>query len=220
MYERTQGKPLTITFTHNHGDHTGMLPAFVQEPDIKFALPRTDFTRLLSNYPEDRTEMIEEGKVFDLGGLVVESILVPGHTAGSMVYYLKDKDLLFTGDAIGSGHGVWIFDEVGFGNYYDAVPHLVEYINNPAKKVNKNNLQIYGGHYWQKDWLTLPEGREMGMEYINQMSELVNQVAENKAYMEPSNLGRANLDTYFRNGNAIIAWNSEGAEAFSKRNSQ
>ena len=217
VYERTQGKPLTITFTHNHGDHTGMLPAFVQEPGIKFALPRTDFARLRSNYPEEGTEMIGEGHIFDLGGLVVESILVPGHTAGSMVFYLKDKDILFTGDAIGSGHGVWIFDFDGFHNYFFAVPHLVAYVNDPANGVNKDNLQIYGGHYWQKDWLTLPEGREMGMEYLDQMEELVNQIVRGQAACEPSNLGRANLDTYFRNGNAIIAWNTADADRYAKR---
>ena len=30
--ERIGDKPLTITFTHNHGDHLGMLPAFFSRP--------------------------------------------------------------------------------------------------------------------------------------------------------------------------------------------
>jgi Zn-dependent hydrolases, including glyoxylases len=52
----------------------------------------------------------------------VEPIAVPGHTDGSMVYLLKDQNLLFTGDAVGSGHGVWI-NEAGFQQYVSAVPY-------------------------------------------------------------------------------------------------
>ena len=48
--ERVAGKPLTIAFTHNHGDHTGMLPAFLEE-DVRFALPEADFDRLVARFP-------------------------------------------------------------------------------------------------------------------------------------------------------------------------
>ena len=34
--ERTEGKPLTITFTHNHGDHTGMIHAYMDDPEVWF----------------------------------------------------------------------------------------------------------------------------------------------------------------------------------------
>ena len=123
--ERTKGKPLTITFTHNHGDHTGMLPAYVEDPEVRFALPEADFDRLVARFPEDRYSFINEGDVFDLGGVLVEALEVPGHTAGSMVYLLPAQNLLFTGDAIGSGHGVWIFNGNGFNEYVSAVPHLI-----------------------------------------------------------------------------------------------
>ena len=36
VYERTKGRELFITITHNHGDHTGMLPAFREEERAKF----------------------------------------------------------------------------------------------------------------------------------------------------------------------------------------
>ena len=212
--ERAGGKPVTVTFTHSHGDHTGMLPAMLEMPEVHFALPQADFGRFASRIPEDRREFIREGKVFDLGGMEVVSIAVPGHTAGSMVYFLKGHDFLFTGDAIGSGHGVWLFNEDGFYNYVSAVPHLVEWLEDPENGVNAKNLQIYGGHYWQKDWLTLPKGREMGMDYIREMQQLVNDIEAGTAASEPSNLGRQGLETYFRNGNAIVTWSAEQAEKY------
>ena len=213
--ERAAGKPVTITFTHNHGDHTGMLPAFVEDPDVRFALPETDFQRLAKRFPENQIRFIDEGEVFDLGGVQVETIAVPGHTAGSLVYLLKDQNLLFTGDAIGSGHGVWIFNTDGFNQYVSAVPHLIAKLEESG--VNLDKLKVYGGHYWQKDWLKLPENGELGMEYIREMKALLDEMEAGKAATEPSNLGRPNLDTYFRHGNAIVTWNAKEADAYARQ---
>ena len=210
--ERAAGKPVTIAFTHNHGDHTGMLPAFVEDKEVRFALPEADFDRLVSRFPEDQYFFVNEGDVFDLGGVLVEAIAVPGHTTGSMVYFLKDQNLLFTGDAIGSGHGVWIFNTNGFNEYVSAVPHLIQALE--ERGVDENKLKVYGGHYWQKDWLKLPENGELGMEYIREMKALLDEMEAGKAATEPSNLGRPNLDTYFRHGNAIVTWNAKEADAY------
>ncbi|MCR4824141.1 MAG: MBL fold metallo-hydrolase [Bacteroidales bacterium] len=215
--ERTAGKPLTITFTHNHGDHTGMLPAYAGDTAVHFALPQTDFARLADRFPEAQRSFFREGQVFDLGGMEVEAIAVPGHTDGSMVFYLRGHNLLFTGDAVGSGHGVWIFNEDGFNNYVSAVPHLIAWLEDSAHGVDLDKLQIYGGHYWQKDWLTLPKGREIGMEYLREMKELLDQMESGTAAREPSGLDHPVLDSYFRNGNAIVVWNAAQAEQFRNR---
>ena len=213
--ERAGDKPVTVTFTHSHGDHTGMLPAMLDLEGTRFALPQQDFARMADRILEDRREFIREGKVFDLGGMEVVTIAVPGHTVGSVVYYLKGHNLLFTGDAVGSGHGVWLFNEDAFYNYVSAVPHLIEWLEDPENGVDLKALQIYGGHYWQKDWLTLPKGREIGMDYLNEMQQLVTDIENGTAATEPSNLGRQGLDTYFRNGNAIVTWSAEQAEKYS-----
>ncbi len=215
--ERAAGKPVTIAFTHNHGDHTGMLPAFVDDPNYKFALSYQDFSSepFISKFPQERSTFIQEGYTFDLGGLELIAIAVPGHTDGSLAYYVKGHDLLFTGDAVGSGHGVWIFNTAGFENYVAAIPHLLQALD--FLGADKDRLQIYGGHYWQKDWLDLPKGRELGYDYLLEMQELCNRIETGTAQSEPSNLGHPVLDTYFRNGNAIVVWNAAQAEAFRKQ---
>ena len=210
--ERVEDKPLTIAFTHNHGDHTGMLPAFLEDKEVRFALPEVDFERLAGRFPEEQYGFIEEGDVFNLGGVLVEAIAVPGHTAGSLVYFVPGQNLLFTGDAIGSGHGVWIFNTDGFNEYVSAVPHLIEALE--ERGVPAGKLKVYGGHYWQKDWLKLPKGRELGMEYIRDMKALLDEMEAGTAATEPSNLGRPNLDTYFRHGEAIVTWNAKEADAY------
>ena len=218
VWERAGGMPLTITFTHNHGDHTGMLPAFINDPGVQFALPQIDFARLADRFPEERTRFFDEGEIFDLGGLKLEAIGVPGHTDGSMVYLLQGRDLLFSGDAVGSGHGVWLFNANNFDNYVSAVPYLIEVLE--ERGVNEKRLKIYGGHYWQKDWLNLPKGTELGMQYLRDMKALCDEIESGTAATEPSNLGRPGLETYFRHGDAIITWSAEQAEQFRARYSE
>ena len=218
--ERVGEKPVTVAFTHSHGDHTGMLPAMVEMPGVRFALPEADFTRLADRFPADRFEFFREGKTFDLGGLTVETIAVPGHTPGSTAYFVKGHNLLFTGDAVGSGHGVWIFNTEGFDQYVKAVPHLIAWLKNPENGVDLDALKVFGGHYWQKDWLNLPKGRDLGMEYLDDMKALLDEMEAGTAATEPSNLGRPNLDTYFRHGEAIVTWNAAQAEAYRNQYSE
>ena len=227
--ERTKGKPLTIAFTHEHGDHTGMLPAFVDDPDVRFALPAGDFAWFEERYPAAKARFIDwqgvllvssdgtvnDGTTFDLGGMTVVAIPVPGHTNGSMAYLLREQDLLFTGDAVGSGHGVWIFNEDGFNQYVTSVPSLIGWLED--LEVDEDRLKIYGGHYWQKDWLDLPGNRELGMEYLRDMKALLDEMEAGTAATEPSNLGRPELDTYFRHGEAIVTWSAGQLE---KHNAQ
>lgn len=213
--ERTKGRQLVITFTHNHGDHTGMIDAYRNDSEVSFALPETDFRRLVTEEEAAKWPLYNEGYEFDLGGKVVQTIAVPGHTAGSMVFYLKGHNLMFTGDAIGSGHGVWIFNRDAFYNYVSAVYHLVSFIEDPANGVDTGALRFCGGHYWQRDWL-YKDGEEQGWKYLCDMKDLVDQMERGEAATEPSGLGRPNLDTYFRNGEAIITWNTAEYEEYLK----
>ena len=210
--ERAGGRQLVVTFTHNHGDHTGMWDAYRTDPDVAFAYPKVDFQKLITEEEAAKWPLYEEGYEFDLGGLTVRTICVPGHTSGSMVFYLKGHNIMFTGDAIGSGHGVWIFNSAGFENYVPAVSHLISFIEDPANGIDKDALTFYGGHYWQRDWL-YEEGQEQGWQYLSDMKDLIDQMERGEAATEPSNLGRPNLDTYFRNGEAIITWNTAEYEA-------
>ena len=212
--DRTEGKPLTITFTHNHGDHVGMMGAYVNDPEVDFALPEKDFTRMAARFPEGQYSFINEGYVFDLGGMSIATVEVPGHTDGSVVFYMPEHDLLFSGDAIGSGHGVWIFNTASYIKYAEAVPHLVSWLENPENGADIEKMRIYGGHYWQRDWLPELGENEMGIQYIEDMQTLLDEIEVGTAATEPSNLGRQGLDTYFRHGSAIIVWSAEQAQAY------
>ena len=203
--ERTAGKPLTITFTHNHPDHIGMLPAFEDDAEVHFAIQEADFGSILDRFPEAQRSFFDEGDVFDLGGLKVEAIAVPGHTVGSMVFLVQGHDLLFTGDAVGSGNGVWIFNADSFDNYLSGVPHLIEVLE--ERGVNESRLRIYGGHYWQN-----PAKDVLHMNYLRDMKELCDRIEAGTAESEPYGPAMMGLNTNFRYGVAVVTCNDAQIE--------
>ena len=135
-------RKLFIAITHHHGDHTGMLPASKDNPDVTFWIQADEFAGK-DLFPPERTTPIAEHPSLDLGnGVVVDTLEIPGHTDHSTAYFLRGKNLLFSGDAIGSGGGVWIFSAEGFGHYRKSVDHLIDYIRNPAQHINERGQAV------------------------------------------------------------------------------
>lgn len=205
FFSRAGKKEKIITITHNHFDHTGMLAAFARCEDVKFMLPEHDFPSD-ERFPVERTSLISDMQIIDLGGLSLQCVEVTGHTPGSMAFFLIGEDLAFTGDAIGSGGGVWIFSMEGFKQYVHGVKHLLEYIQ--AAGINKDKLIFWSGHMWQK--LDLPE---LNIQYLMDMQTLIDQILAGTAYREDYNLSY--LDSNFKYGIATITWNKADSEKLS-----
>jgi len=207
VLERLERKNLIISVTHRHGDHLGMLPVFAEDPAVSFWIPGNEF-KGTDLFPEERTGYFDENESLDLGGgMIVNTFEVPGHTAHSTIYFLKGKNIVFTGDAIGSGSGVWLFNEKSFYTYIDAIDDLITYIENTDNHVDKDNLRIYGGHYWQ--------GKEVGDlsgQYIYDMRTLIDKMKAGKAGTEAMSAPMSFLDTNFMYGTATITWNKKAAK--------
>ena len=101
--------PLICINTHGHGDHMGgnwsfdkaymnpadlpLAEACLNAPEVKDWIKQNGLT-----YPP--FEPVEDGHVFDLGGLELEVIGLPGHTPGEIVLLDRKDKLLFAGDGI------------------------------------------------------------------------------------------------------------------------
>lgn len=97
------GKPLTAVCTHGHEDHAG---GGAQLPSI--CLHPADHAQFHAQFPQAPTRLVpvQAGFRFDLGGLVVEVIETPGHTAGSITLIDLTHGRAFTGDLVDAGINV------------------------------------------------------------------------------------------------------------------
>lgn len=103
--------PYSLALTHGHGDHSMHCSRF-----DKVYLDSADKDFLFASRfggqetPEaSRLIHIDDGYEFDLGGgVVITTVSLPGHTPGSLLFVDKAHKCVFTGDAVGSGCGVWM----------------------------------------------------------------------------------------------------------------
>lgn len=102
-------KPITVVNTHGHGDHVlgnvwfpeawihpadlPMIEEMLQDPELKDMMEKEQVTMCTF-----RT--CRQGDTFDLGGLTVQVVELPGHTPGGICLLLKEDRMLFTGDSI------------------------------------------------------------------------------------------------------------------------
>ena len=121
-------KPLTVVNSHGHVDHAcgneQFGGAFIHPADMELCREHNGANLRMveldtAEVPVDfdmeqylhlgtgKLIPVEEGQLFDLGGLTLEVIHLPGHTAGSIGLWCREKRLLWVGDAMNCF--VWLF---------------------------------------------------------------------------------------------------------------
>ena len=209
IHDLIGSRELLITVTHKHGDHLGMLPAFKDDPGAKFWIPEAEF-KGMDIFPIERTIYFNQNASIDLGGgLVINSMELPGHTDHSTVFFLKGKNMVFTGDAIGSGNGVWLFNKESFYTYIKSINALIKYIKDPSRNIDQDKLVIYGGHGWQRGKLD-----KLTVQYIYDMESLIERMGLGIAEQEKMPVMIPFMDTNFKFGTAAISWNREAADKY------
>jgi len=105
----TEGLPIEVIFTHNHGDHIGQADQFVRDSVEHIGeADRPGLVQLLEKrgISEDviarNVVAIYDGDRVDLGDRSLTVYAAPGHTPGSLVVFDEQNGNLFTGDSFGS----------------------------------------------------------------------------------------------------------------------
>lgn len=155
--------PVTLVNTHGHVDHIGadfeygevyLDPADIpllyahadKEMRLGFARSGAAFAPLpveprLDDVTEPRpikTLPLGEGDVFDLGGVCLEAISVPGHTKGTMVFLDRAARVVYSGDACNRNTLVFGQEATSIEEFRESLLHFKTY--EPAFD------QLWGGH--------------------------------------------------------------------------
>lgn len=150
-------KPFMLVCTHLHPDHVGSaiqfeeryvshldqddphLPAFSfnDEQRLKdledFALESKEVIAYCREHMlhENRCEFldIQDGQIFDLGGVQIEAIHVPGHSEGSMAFYNREENYCFTGDTINTDVHLNRLDADGFRRFRETIERFISRVD-------------------------------------------------------------------------------------------
>ncbi len=125
------GKPTVegIVLTHRHGDHIGgavRLSEATGGPIISSACERAAIDADLKGGRVARA--VRSGETMGLGDATLEFIETPGHTLGSLCIYLREDDVLFSGDMIlGTGTTVISPEHGDMRLYIESLRKLLDY---------------------------------------------------------------------------------------------
>jgi glyoxylase-like metal-dependent hydrolase (beta-lactamase superfamily II) len=87
--------------THHHADHSGNLKWVREELGAEIVAPKHGIPLLKGRLPRNGVRTFADGEVLDLdGGVDVRVIFTPGHSTDSVVYYIEDEGVLFSGDTL------------------------------------------------------------------------------------------------------------------------
>ncbi|MCL1822772.1 MAG: MBL fold metallo-hydrolase [Oscillospiraceae bacterium] len=107
-----QVKPVAILLTHGHFDHVGAvgdlkellkLPVYAGAEEEKLlADPALNGSAKLGRTPltVKTDKWLKDGEITELAGFFVKTIATPGHTSGSVCYYIENENVLFCGDTL------------------------------------------------------------------------------------------------------------------------
>jgi hydroxyacylglutathione hydrolase len=92
-----QGWELTdLLITHHHADHTQGIPGLrARFPKLRVTGPAKEAARIGS-----LDTLLSEGDRVHVGPLVAKVLETPGHTAGHIVYWFEDEEIVFAADTL------------------------------------------------------------------------------------------------------------------------
>ena len=120
-----------VLVSHRHYEHSGGVKILKQATGARIGAGRGDVEAIEAQFSSG-TSVVDDpltgDEVFDLGGRRIRVIATPGHTSGTVCFFLEDEGILFTGDHImGRGTVVIRSDEGGsMAQHIDSLRKLLD----------------------------------------------------------------------------------------------
>ncbi|NUP14304.1 MAG: hydroxyacylglutathione hydrolase [Polyangiaceae bacterium] len=162
-----------ILATHHHMDHVGGNEAL--------AASREGLPIVASKYDENRvpgvTKLVNDGDTFDIAGLHVRCITVPGHTLGAVSFVIGDA--VFTGDTLFIG---------GCGRLFEGTPAQMYDSLCVRLAALPGDTRVYCGHEYTASNARFAAVVEPGNDAITKLAERAKAAGQNKEPTVPSTI--------------------------------
>ncbi len=151
-----------ILVTHHHGDHTAGIAGLKERfPEVRVVAPALEATKI------GHVDLgVGEDDVVVVGNLQAKVIATPGHTAGHIVYWFEDNDILFAGDTLFS-LGCGRVMETPLATMWESLVKLAQL---------PGETQVYCGHEYTaanaKFALTIEPGNDVLKERAREVEDL------------------------------------------------
>ena len=104
-------KPTAILLTHGHFDHimgvAGVkkeynIPIYASKDEVEvLANPQINVSTMMGAYLSMKADkLFSDGDVLELAGVKLKVISTPGHTIGSVCFYMEEEKVLISGDTL------------------------------------------------------------------------------------------------------------------------
>lgn len=168
-------KDIIVACTHGHLDHVGAMKEFDNiylshdDKNIYF-----DNAKLVENFPLidfNQIKPLQPFQTFDLGNIIIEAIPLPGHTPGSVIFLDRFNRCLYTGDAIGSGCGVWmqLYHSTSLIPYQRILKETITYLE---KQGVDNTWKFWGGHNLQATQSKVGPYNKLDLQLMKDLEQL------------------------------------------------
>ncbi|HOB19771.1 MAG TPA: MBL fold metallo-hydrolase [Candidatus Atribacteria bacterium] len=166
-------KPVDLVITHGHGDHTAGMGQFER---VYMSHKDVPILNSMFRTKVKASEIIDlkGGEVFDIGTYKIEVVALPGHTPGSVVLLDRERQLLFTSDALGTGV-LWMQLPccTSIEAYAEELRKLEKHVE------GMDGLRLYPGHDCQKNL-------NFGMQYIRDVRTLAEKIVSGEVTGTPT----------------------------------
>ncbi|MDF2539658.1 MAG: Beta-lactamase domain protein [Herbinix sp.] len=149
-------KPIELLITHGHGDHAACIQQFEK---VYMSHTDIDIMNWMLGLTIEPTQIsdLKGGEIIDLGDHQLEVITLPGHTLGSVALLDRERQLLFSGDSLGSGL-IWM----QLPNCTSIKDYLQELNKLENEIKDMTNLKLCVGHSQQSE-------SELGLQYFKDL---------------------------------------------------
>lgn len=138
-------RPLAILLTHGHFDHCGGVAGFLRKINVPVYASEAD-AELMNKASQNRfrvpaencaaTEFVCDGETLKIGNFEFKVMATPGHTDGSVCYFIDD--FMFSGDTL-------FCDSIGRTDFAESNPQKMKESLAKINKIERNYI-VFPGH--------------------------------------------------------------------------